>query len=46
LEPLQTATVEKNPFAGIFDLRLTKDFNAGGRHKFTLSTDVFNFSNY
>jgi len=35
----------ENPFAGIFDLRLTKDFKIGGKHKFTLSADVFNFSN-
>jgi hypothetical protein len=35
----------ENPFAGIFDLRLTKDFKIGSKHRFTLSADVFNFSN-
>jgi hypothetical protein len=35
----------KNPFSGIFDLRLTKDFKITKTNKFTLSVDVFDFSN-
>ncbi|HZH36812.1 MAG TPA: carboxypeptidase regulatory-like domain-containing protein [Flavisolibacter sp.] len=35
----------ENPFAGVFDLRLTKDFKVVKNQKFTLSVDVFNFSN-
>lgn len=35
----------KNPFSGIFDLRLKKDFKITKTNKFTLSVDVFHFSN-
>ena len=35
----------KNPFSGIFDLRLKKDFKITKTNKFTLSVDVFDFSN-
>ncbi|MCY7421788.1 MAG: hypothetical protein LH478_08620 [Chitinophagaceae bacterium] len=35
----------ENPFSGIFDLRFTKDFKITKTNKFTLSVDVFNFSN-
>jgi hypothetical protein len=35
----------ENPFAGIFDVRLTKDFKIIKKHKFTFSVDVFNFAN-
>ena len=35
----------ENPFSGIFDLRITKDFKIIKSNKFTLSVDVFNFSN-
>lgn len=35
----------ENPFSGIFDLRLTKDFKIAKKQKFTLSVDVFNFAN-
>jgi hypothetical protein len=35
----------ENPFAGVFDLRLTKDFRTFKNQKLTLSVDVFNFSN-
>ncbi len=35
----------ENPFSGIFDLRLTKAFRIIKKQKFTLSVDVFNFSN-
>ncbi len=36
----------ENPFSGVFDLRLTKDFRIVKEHKFTISVDVFNFSNF
>jgi hypothetical protein len=35
----------ENPFSGIFDVRLTKDFRIVKKHKFTVSADVFNFAN-
>ena len=35
----------ENPFAGTFDLRLTKDIGINKKQKITLSVDVFNFSN-
>lgn len=35
----------ENPFAGTFDVRLTKDFKINKKQKFTLSVDVFNFAN-
>ncbi|MBY0478733.1 MAG: carboxypeptidase-like regulatory domain-containing protein [Chitinophagaceae bacterium] len=35
----------ENPFAGVIDIRLTKDFKISKKQKFTLSADVFNFAN-
>jgi len=35
----------ENPFAGTFDVRLTKVFSLGKTHKITISADVFNFAN-
>ena len=35
----------ENPFSGIFDLRLTKEFKIAKTNKITLSVDVFNFAN-
>lgn len=35
----------ENPFSGIFDLRLTKEFKIVKTNKITLSVDVFNFAN-
>lgn len=35
----------ENPFAGVFDVRLTKDFRVHKKQKLTLSVDVFNFAN-
>ena len=35
----------ENPFSGLFDMRLTKDFRIVKKQKFTLSVDVFNFGN-
>ena len=35
----------ENPFFGTFDIRLTKDFKISKNQKFTLSVDMFNFSN-
>ena len=35
----------ENPFSGIFDIRLAKDFKLGKTHRITVSGDVFNFAN-
>ncbi len=35
----------KNPFSGIFDVRLAKTFKTIKKQAFTLSVDVFNFAN-
>ncbi len=35
----------KNPFSGIFDVRLAKTFKTFKKQSFTLSVDVFNFAN-
>lgn len=35
----------ENPFSGVFDVRLSKDFRTFKKQKLTLSIDVFNFAN-